>query len=325
MAPAAPAPKRELTRAEKTAMARDAAAKRNAQIVSPAPKPRPEPQKKPTARRTLSAKPQTKKVQKAQSRQEINRKISTQTHARRDMARSSKKVSGSIKNLEIKRRDKATNHSFRVKKKKQATGKLLLARLILFFVMFLLMFALVAGMFTMRLKADGRDESKAYTLQLGEDIPEGTTVPDSQKPTYIDIPKECAVRYGNIYIPVSALSDMCELTVTGTVSDLRYIPRESEDQSMRFIVDSDIAYVNGAKVRTVSPSFIYEGKLYVPLDFMQKYSKGLNIDVDEGNRKITVSKILEGYDAATDSNLYSTLSFNLSATSPLEPVTEPNE
>ncbi len=328
-APVAPAPQRELTRAEKTAMARDMAAKRNAQILSPTPKVQPSqnkvPSAKPTPRRTAGAKPQAKKTQQINSRQEINRKISTQTHARRDMAKSSKKVSGSIKNLEIKRRAKVTNHSFRVKKKKKAVGKLLLARLVLFFIMFLLMFALVAGVFSMRLKADGKDESKAYTLQLGEDIPEGTTVPESQKPVYVDIPKDCAVRYGNLYFPVSALSDMCKLTVTGTVKDLRYIPRESNDQSMRFIVDSDIAYVNGAKVRMVSPSFIYEGKLYVPLDFLQKYSKGLSISIDDGNREITVSKLLEGYDAATDSNLYSALSFNLSATSPLTPVEEPIE
>lgn len=350
---------RELTRAQKTAAARDAAAKRNAARVAPAqrtapaasraqmtakaredaakrnaarvsapsqPKVSPSVGVKPTARRTLASRAQVKKEQKITSRQAINRKINTQTPAYRQDARTKKKVSGSVKNIEIKTHKKSVNHSFRVKKKKQRTSKLLLGRLTLFFVIFILMFSSVAGLFSMSLKAGKAAPGKEYTLQLGADIPEDTEVKgDVEEPEYVEIPKSCATRYGNLYIPVSALADMCELTVTGTLSDLRYLPRESEGHSMRFIVDSDIAYVNGAKVRMISPSFVYDGKLYIPLDFMQKYSKGLSIETDDGNRKITVSKILEGYDAATDTNLYSTLTFNLSAISPLTAIEEPIE
>lgn len=350
---------RELTRAQKTAAARDAAAKRNAARVAPVQRTAPAASRaqmtakaredaakrnaarvsapsqtklsssagvKPAARRTLASRAQVKQEQRMTSRQAINRKINTQTPAYRQDARTKKKVSGSVKNIEIKTHKKSVNHSFRVKKKKQRTSKLLLSRLTLFFVIFILMFSCVAGLFSMTLKAGKGASGKEYTLQLGADIPEDAEVKgDVDKPEYVEIPKNCATRYGNLYIPVSALTDMCELTVTGTLSDLRYLPRESEGHSMRFIVDSDIAYVNGAKVRMISPSFIYGGKLYIPLDFMQKYSKGLSIEADDGNRKITVSKILEGYDAATDTNLYSTLTFNLSAISPLTSIEEPIE
>ncbi len=324
---AAPA---EASRSKKTAQAREAAAKRNAAMVSPPSQNRAQSvsiSPTPIARRNQTTKGQLKKEQQANSRQAINRKVNTQTHAHRNEAKSSKRVSGSVKNIEIKRRSRSDNHSFRVKRAKKRIGKLLLARLTLFFLIFVIMFSLVAAVFTVRLKSGRAYEGKVYTLQLGQELPEDSDVEvaEEDKPIYIDIPKNCATRYGNLYIPVSALSDMCELTVTGTYEDLRYLPRNNEGQSMRFVVDSDIAYVNGAKVRTISPSFIYDGKLYIPLDFMQKYSNGLAIEVDEGNRKIIISKSLEGYDAATDSNIYSVLSFNLSETLPLVPVTEPAE
>ena len=278
-------------------------------------------------RRTVNARASIKKARQAEARREINRKTNLQTPKNRKEARKDKKVSGSVKNIEIRPHTRDVNHSFRVKKKRQALGKLLLARLVLFFIIFAIMFSLVAGVFALSLRSGRAAGSKEYTLQLGLDIPEDSEeeVAEEDKPVYVEIPKSCAVRYGNLYIPVSALSDMCELTVTGTVSDLRYLPRQSEGHSMRFIVGSDIAYVNGAKVRMISPSFIYSGKLYVPLDFLQKYSKGLSIETDEGNRKITVSKILEGYDASNDRDIYSTLTFNLSATSPLTAIEEPVE
>ncbi len=319
---------RELTRAEKTAAAREAAAKRNAARVTPstAKAPQNKSNGKPAARRNLNSRSQVKKEQQINSRQEISRKISTQTPTRRQDAKTKKKVSGSVKNIEIKNHKKSANHSFRVKKK-QRVGRLLLGRLVLFLVVFVIMFACVAGLFSMSLRSDRKRLGKEYTLQLGADIPKDAdkNTAKAEEPSYVEIPGNCATRFGNLYIPVSAFSDMCKLTVTGTQSDLRYLPRESEGHSMRFVVDSDIAYINGAKVRMISPSFIHEGKLYIPLDFLQKYSEGLTIETDDGNRKITVAKILNGYDAETDSNLYSTLTFNLSATSPLTPVEEPIE
>ncbi|MBR6515125.1 MAG: copper amine oxidase N-terminal domain-containing protein [Clostridia bacterium] len=339
--------KRELTRAEKVAASREAAARRNAALVSsPAPKAPPTAKpgtKKPAPKRVAAKRPQkaqakltprkavvsreTKKEHQANARREINRKMSTQTRAHRHEEKTQKKVSGSVKNLEIKRRSSEGNHSFRVKRKQTAFGKLLLVRLVLFLVVFTIMFSLTAGLFAMSLKPGKGFKGKSYTLQLGADIPK-----DAEKlasnvvdPTYLEIPSSCATRYGELYIPISALSDMCSLSVTGSTEELRYLPRESDDQSVKFVVGSDIAYVNGSKVRMISPSFLYESRLYIPLDFMQKYSMGLDISIDEGNRKITVHKIQEGYDAQTDENIYSTLEFNLHTTTALEQVEDSYE
>ncbi len=323
-------PKETLTRAQKTAAAREASVRYNSAAFQQASETKRTAStnngSKTTSRRPVSSKTHSKKVKQAESRQAVKRKTDAHTPKSRKEAKTRKKVSGSAKNIEIRPHSRG-NHSFRVKKKKSGLGKLLLARLVLFFIIFSIMFSFVAGVFALNLKAGKMSGNKEYTLQLGEDLPEDPEieVPEEDKPVYVEIPKSCAIRYGNLYIPVSALTDICELTVTGTIFDLRYLPRSSEGHSMRFIVDSDIAYVNGAKVRMISPSFIYEGKLYIPLDFIQKYSKGLAIEADDGNRKIKITKLLEGYDASTDSKLYSVLTFNLSVTSPLEPIAEPTE
>ncbi|MBR4882131.1 MAG: hypothetical protein IKU19_09355, partial [Clostridia bacterium] len=317
------------SRLQKTLEAREASRKFNSASYQSAQKQGAAPKansKGAAARRPASGKVNTKKANQAESRQNIKRKTDPQTPKSRKEVRNRKKVSGSAKNIEIKLHNQSSRTSFRVKKRKnKAIGKLLMARLLLFFVVFAIMFSLVAGVFMLSLHSGGKNTGSEYTLQLGADLPEGvdkSKIPEEEKPKYLTVPKSCSRRYGNLYMPVSALTDFCQLTVTGTPEDLRYLPRESEGQSVRFLVDSDIAYVNGAKVRMISPSFIHEGKLYVPLDFIQKYSTGLVIEQDESAGKITVTKMIEGYDAVTDSDIQSALTFNLSVTTPLESIPE---
>lgn len=262
-------------------------------------------------------------IKKAESKAELNRKIRTQTPANREQARRVKKVGGSIKNLEIKRRNNSSKQKFYVKKKGSNLGKLLISRLILFFIIFILMFSVVAGIFNLRLKSGGITTGEAYTLQIGEDKPEDDT--SDYEPEYVEIPKESAQRNNALYIPVSALIDHCSLTVTGTSQTLRYIPRESGNQTMSFEVGSNIAKVNGTTVRMIASSFISNGKLYVPLDFFFKYADGIMITEDHANSKVTVSRMNIGYDAATDTKTYDTLGFKTFKTEALKPIPEPTD
>lgn len=323
------------TRAAKTMAAREAAAKRNAEMYTnqgrPAVK---KAENKPSrARKTLSKNGAVKKtpnrrtaptpLEREESRKRINSKVSAHTPTRREAERRAKKLGGSVKNLEVKRHTKSVRQKFYVKKKSRGVGKLLLSRLILFFIIFLLMFGLVAGIFTLSLRAGSSSSGREYTLQIGADIEkDDESRGEKPEPSYFVIPKECSKRCGQLYFPVSALSDLCSLTVTGSAKELRYIPRESENETMTFVVDSDIAYVNGAKIRMIAPSFSHGGKLYIPLDFMLKYTEGLVIDIDEAASKITIFRYLEGYDPESDSNIYSPLTFKLSSTSALEMIPE---
>lgn len=262
-----------------------------------------------TAARAESVKV-TKAVRKAESREEINRKLRRQTPSHREQARSIKKVGGSVKNLEIKRRESNIKQKFYVKKKKQGFMKMLLARFVLFFVLFALMFMIVAGLVALSLKSDSDSNDISYTLQLGDKA-------EDDESNLFEIAPENAVRNNVVYIPITQLNDMCKFTVTGTVVDLKFIPRESELQSVRFVADSNVAYVNGNKVRMVAPSFISNGELYIPLEFLTDYSTGLLIEKDENEKLIKVSRLIEGKDE-NKKIIYADVNFKLCDVQPLE-------
>lgn len=258
---------------------------------------------------------------RAESRAELNRKLSVQTPAGREQVRRVKKVGGSSKNIEIKRHANSSRQKFYVKKKRANLMKLLAARLVLFLIVFAVMFGIVAGIFTMSLKAGGVDEGREYTLQLGEDKPADDI--SDYEPEYVTIPEGCAERNGTVYIPVSALIDLCSLTVTGSSESLRYIPRDSDGHTMSFESGSNLAYVNGRSVRMNAEAFTSDGKLYVPLKFFTDYSDGIIITEDHANTKITIARMNTGYDALTDSKIYAPLRFKAASTDALEPMPEP--
>lgn len=261
--------------------------------------------------------------QRAQARAEINRKINTQTPSRRQQERVVKRVGGSARNIEIKRRNPSGKQRFYVKKKRANLLKLLLARLVLFLVIFALMFSAVSGLFALSLNSGKSVSSKPYTLQLGADKAEDDT--SDYKPETMEISAVSGGSEGVTYFPVSALMDYCSLTVTGTVEHLRYVSRDIGGGSMSFVVGSDIAYVNNSKVRMAADSFISGGKLYVPLDFMLRYAQGINIEQDVNADKVTITHVVTDYDAATDTDIYAPLSFGLARTEPLTAIEEPVE
>ncbi len=285
--------------------------KRTANSITP--KKKPVPVKKPSAPAPNS------------SKAEFNRKIRTQTSAARRQAHSVKRINGSVKNIEIKRRQSAGKQKFYVKKK-QNFKRMLVSRLILFFVFFAVMMAVCVGAFNCYLKAGGVDTGSKYTLQLGEDLTkeELQTASKSDIPVTIPLSKEVATRDGTVYLPMSALSEMCNLTVTGTDKDLRYIPRDSDSQSVEFIIGTNIVYVNGVVARTSAPTFTAEGKLYVPVDFISRYADGLTLEVDEVQHKVTVFRNVISVDA-DGKKTYDDITFKLSRNSDIPVMEEPED
>lgn len=227
--------------------------------------------------------------QRIKSRQVLNARIKTQTPSNRTAQRKDKRINGSIKNLEIKRRVNTGNQKFRVKKKKNPMRRIIILGLIIFFLIFMLLFGLLSLWVSSSLDSDYDAYGEAYRLQVGMEA-------EDDESNIVELSSNVAERNGILYVPVSALADMCELTVTGMSDDLRYIVRDSDDQTIRFIVDTDLAYVNTCKVRLSAETFIDNAKLYVPLDFFTQYSSGITINVDKEENLITIYRNVVGKD-----------------------------
>ena len=53
--------------------------------------------------------------------------------------------------------------------------------------------------------------------------------------------------------------------------------------------------------------------------------EGLDITEDTSLDKVKVTRVVSGYDAATDTDIYQPLTFGLAKTEPLAAITEPTE
>lgn len=253
----------------------------------------------------------------------INEKLRTQTPAKREEVRRSKHVNGSVKNIEIKRREKSSRQTFYVKKKKTGFFKLILSRLILFFISFIIIFAIAAGAFLINLNSGKLIEASDYKLLCGEDANEKGIIPEDTE-VYL-IKGSNAQRNGVLYFPIDALSELCQLTITGLNNDLKYIPRESTDQSIRFIVGTNTAYVNGERIHMSAPSFTSGDQLYIPLDFLEKYTNGLIINKDDKLSKIVISRYITGQNETKDKNIYANLTFKLHCPVNIASIPEPQD
>ena len=123
---------------------------------------------------------------------------------------------------------------------------------------------------------------------------------------------------------------MCGLAVTGSDSDMKYVIKGDEAETIRFITDSRVVYVNGIETRLGADCYRIDDELYVPVDFVSAYFNGLNIKVDEGAHKVTVERVITNLNEngklpkGTEPE-YEELSFLLKSPGVIDPINEDDE
>ncbi len=267
-----------------------------------------------SARRTIAP---TQNVQTRPQRQ-IDRTIKAQTPSQRQAQRSGKRITGSVKNMEVRHSTKTTKTQFRVKKKKP-TLRLILSRLALFSICFAVIFGAVCVLFFLNLTHITGIVGSDYDIQVGEDEADSTIEYRSSADT--------VGANGTYNISIDKLRSLCEFTVTGEDDVLRYIPRGSSDQSVSFVVGTDIAYINGVMIHMESPSFMYANQLHVPISFFKNYVANIQVIHNPSESKITVKRDQTSESSADikkdpDEAVFEPIIFLLCENKPLANITE---
>ena len=94
---------------------------------------------------------------------------------------------------------------------------------------------------------------------------------------------------GEKYINFSKIANALSLTLSGQGDTLRCICGDDYDDYAEFSKNDGAAVVNGSKIRLSKPVLCKNGEYYVPLAFIENYTKGISVEEDLENRKITVS------------------------------------
>lgn len=126
------------------------------------------------------------------------------------------------------------------------------------------------------------------------------TTPETQDYTYIVMSGKSVVsrrsypwstvRAENVYyLDMTGIADLCGMTTTGDAESLKYTVRTS-GESVKFMVGQSLVYVNGIPERMESVCEMRSGRLYVPMDFVNRCFSGIGAELDTEKNRITVTR-----------------------------------
>jgi len=176
-----------------------------------------------------------------------------------------------------------------MKTKKNNADQTKKIRNILYVVTFVVSFTVILGIFLggiflsaywENIRAGFSGETWAYTLGLEEDEYYSTK----------NIGDDYLYRDGVLYLNMTDIAKMCNLTVVGDFNELTYFSTENNDQRVTFYYNSDKISVNGEHYKLNGIMFEREGSIYVPASFFDdsQFCSGVVIEIDEDNLTLEV-------------------------------------
>lgn len=213
--------------------------------------------------------------------------------------------SASVKQKKVKRKPTAEEIALQVRKReaykhRQAIYKkklrdyryrlikewlrVFLCRFVVFAVMFVFSFLVSIIFFFVSLLNNGSPDTGVYICQTGGiyDVVDVKTVKGN-----------LMFRNGTYYINVTDIASYCEFTTTGDVTQIRFISKSQSNDNVRFKIGDAVIYVNGVRVRLTVPIIGEGDSIYVPVEFFNKYALGITVNINEQERKITISRTFD--------------------------------
>ena len=226
----------------------------------------------------------------------INESIRVQTKSSRTKGRQEKKVTGSAKNLEIRRRNHSEKKTYRIKKKRN-NFKYFGTFFVIYFVIFLMVAGLLTFFFYIELNNGTDDCLNTVSVTIGND--------DNDR---LEFDSSDYYRNGVYYISPEDVNELFDLTVTGDKKTLKYV-LDGNNDNISFEIGTRNAFVNGQNVVLESDCFLDGGRLYVPASFFQNYVSGVKISLDR-EKGIKIERIETGKEK-DGSITYQELGFSL--------------
>lgn len=203
---------------------------------------------------------------------------------------------------------------YKQKQNRKAAIKVFFARFLLFLVVFAVMSGVVVGLFFLNLTKQDSADASGYSYKIGD---------EKYSLRYSD-----AVRNGKVYISFTDVAELCDLALTGSVDDMKFVIKGDEAETVRFVVGTREVYVNSVETRLSADSYYKNDKLYVPVDFVSAYFKGLDVEIDEKSHNVTVERKLlneldkDGKFPKGEEPIYDTLYFLLASPAPMDGINE---
>jgi hypothetical protein len=169
------------------------------------------------------------------------------------------------------------------KKKLRINGKSIL-RILFFFIFSAILFGLLcgigAGYFFLATKLHGFSLPETYTYRVGMD----STKINGLKKYYYKVGELDGTK--ELYVNFTAMLDFCGFYESGDGEEFRYIL--PSDGSQFIVTDGSTRVdINGNIIYMDAPAIYSEGKMYLPLTFIDRYIEGITVTVSTKQVKVT--------------------------------------
>ncbi len=200
-------------------------------------------------------------------------RIQNQTPSNRRAA--PKRIKLTAEQIEINRSNRR-KEQYRIAKRRRSALKTFFVRFVLFLVVFAVMLGICAAGFFISLTRKDPEDASGWSYRIGGERS--------------NLSAEDAVIDGRVYVSFTDVAEMLELAVTGSAEDMKYVIKGDEAETIRFKAGTREVYVNNVETRLAGDSYYKNEELYVPVDFVSAYFKGLTVEVDERAHRVTVER-----------------------------------
>lgn len=181
---------------------------------------------------------------------------------------------------EEEKRRKEIKKRIRAKKRAELAGRALAAgeNLLIFFGIFIIVCAVAFSAFVIYLSRTVRPEdedTRGFTYRVEE---------SSRSLGFEDV-----VSDGVIYVDFTGIAGLCGISISGVREELVF---EASGERAVFVPGSDRAYVNGTQITLEGAALLREEHLWLPLSFVQKYVSGVEVTLDEVEKRGKMYRVI---------------------------------
>ncbi|MGI6202622.1 MAG: stalk domain-containing protein [Eubacteriales bacterium] len=200
-----------------------------------------------------------------------------------------------------------------IKKRRISAITLFLTRFTALVIIYVVLFVVTSGLFVLSLVATWPAQGEDVVYQLGENRK------DIMYKVETLVYRE-RVRDGQLYLNFTEIAEYLDFITTGDPARLRYLTRYPDGEEVVFDVGTSAVTVNGNMTRMPAQSYYENGALYVPLDFIETYIKGISVGINEETGRLVLYRL---YTQNTkNEKIYEDITFTLKPQTPSEHIDE---
>ena len=232
---------------------------------------------KPVSKKPTPSAEEIKRRQQIQKRKEAEKKALEEKLRRQKAEEKRKNDELKRKKAEEKRRYKVANKES-ARTRRNAFLSAMSAFLVIVLISGVALFGISYLIFRLSFASNTGEKIDGYTY----------TVNGEKKYVKSDI----SLRNGTVYVCADDIANMCNLTVAGDSSEVKYISPGVGNETASFIIGTRRAFVNRTEIRLTAETFSENERFYVPLDFFQNYMYGIKVVHNSVEHTVSVSKVI---------------------------------